>query len=105
MLVSSRRVGPGLEDLALQRIGRTRRIALRCQNYLAACHVVRAADLLLTMPEHYAKVANAGTDNRLYPMPLEVPPLEVHMYWHSSADNDPANRWLRERIMQVAQSG
>jgi hypothetical protein len=25
------------------------------------------------------------------------------MYWHESADNDPANRWLREQITKVAE--
>jgi hypothetical protein len=23
------------------------------------------------------------------------------MYWHESAENDPANRWLREQIKKV----
>jgi DNA-binding transcriptional LysR family regulator len=105
VLVSARRKGPGLEDFALERIGRSRRVALRCQNHLAACHVVRDTDLLLTMPEQHAKLANIGTDNRLYPFPLEVPSLEVHMYWHASSDNDAASSWLRERITQVAQNG
>jgi hypothetical protein len=27
--------------------------------------------------------------------------LEIHMYWHESAENDPPNRWLREQIKKV----
>ena len=40
ILVSSRRQGGGAEDFALQRLGHTRAIRLRCQHYFAACRVV-----------------------------------------------------------------
>ena len=48
--VSSRQSGPTVEDMALQRRNLQRRIALRCQHYFAACEVVAASKLLLTMP-------------------------------------------------------
>ncbi|MGZ4856072.1 MAG: hypothetical protein ACXVKH_12785, partial [Candidatus Angelobacter sp.] len=45
---------------------------------------------------------NAGFDHRLYPFPLKsLQQLEIHMYWHESAENDPPNRWLREQIKKV----
>jgi hypothetical protein len=38
----------------------------------------------------------------LYPFPLKsLQQLEIHMYWHESAENDPPNRWLREQIKKV----
>lgn len=99
ILVSSRRKGPGLEDFELNRRGLNRQIGLRCQHYFAACRIVSQSNLLLTMPEQYARVANAHFWNRLHPFPLDVAPLDVHLYWHASADLDPANRWLREVII------
>jgi DNA-binding transcriptional LysR family regulator len=104
VIVSSRRKGPGLEDLVLEQSGRRRRIALRCQNYLSACRVVCGTDLLLTMPERLAKSLNLGIENVLLPFPLESPALAVHMYWHGAAGNDPANAWLRERVVQIAKT-
>lgn len=98
ILVSSRRRGPGLEDLELAREGVERRIVLRCQHYFAACRAVENSDLLLTMPEQYALLANAGSGNRLYATPFASPNLDVYLYWHKSRDDDPANRWLRETI-------
>lgn len=101
VLVSSRRKGPGLEDMELARIGRQRHVGLRCQHYFAACGVVSETDLLLTMPGQYAYVANRDLPNRIFPLPLDMPPLDVYLYWHENADSDPANRWLRELLLTL----
>lgn len=98
LLVSSRRRGPGFEDQELARLGHERQVVLRCQHYFAACRVVESTDHLLTMPAQYAALANAGLANVLLEMPVELPPMDVYLYWHESRENDPANRWLRERI-------
>ena len=95
ILVSSRRTGPGVEDVELARIGRQRHIGLRCQHYYAACQVASVSDLLTTMPEHYAHIANINLPNQIWPLPLPTPPLDVYLYWHENAELDPANRWLR----------
>jgi len=104
ILVSSRRYGPSLVDAELNRKGKKRQIDLRCQNYFAACRAVSETDMLLTMPEHYAEMLNSRFGNRLYRFPLKsLQTLDIHMYWHESADNDPANRWLREQITKVVE--
>lgn len=101
VLVSSRRKGFGLEDNELNREGLRRHIALRCQHYFAACRVVSETDLLLTMPEHYANIANAQFDNRIDPFPLATQPIDAHLYWHANTENDAANAWLRAQLVNV----
>jgi DNA-binding transcriptional LysR family regulator len=100
ILASSRRRGPGLEDFELSRFGMERHIRLRCQHYFAACRVVSQSDMLLTMPGRYAQIANQQFDNQILPFPLDVPAFDVFLYWHANVDNDPANRWFREQVMQ-----
>lgn len=95
---SSRRRGPGLEDVELSRQGLQRRIRLRCQHYFAACRAVSATDLALTMPEGLARIVNRQFDNQLLPFPLEMPALDIYLYWHNNVDTDPANLWLRGQI-------
>ena len=102
VLVSSRRSGVGLEDRELARLGHQRRIALRCQQYYAACRVVGSTKLLLTMPEQYARIVNLGLPTRLYPFPISVPPIDVYLYWHENVQADPGNAWLRGVLSQVA---
>lgn len=101
ILASSRRKGMGLEDFELSRLGLQRRIRLRCQHYFAACRVVSQTDLLLTMPEAYARIANQQFDNQILPLPLPMPSWDVYLYWHQNVENDPANRWLRQQVIQA----
>jgi DNA-binding transcriptional LysR family regulator len=98
VLASSRRKGPGVEDFELSRLGLSRRVRLRCQHYFAACRVVSQTDMILTMPERYARVANQQFDNQLLPLPLAMPAWDVYLYWHANMEHDPANRWLREQV-------
>jgi DNA-binding transcriptional LysR family regulator len=100
ILASSRRRGPGLEDFELSRFGLERRVRLRCQHYFAACRVVSQTDMILTMPGRYASIANRQFGNQVLPFPLEVPAFDVFLYWHANVDNDPANRWFREQVME-----
>jgi DNA-binding transcriptional LysR family regulator len=101
ILVSSRRYGPSLVDIELNRSGLCRQIFLRSQSNHAASRVVSMTDMLLTLPEHHAQLVNTGLVNQLLPFPLQEPRLEAHLYWHESVENDPANRWLREEIENV----
>jgi DNA-binding transcriptional LysR family regulator len=101
IIVSTRRQGPGLADFELNRLGRHRRIRLRCQHYFAACRVVSQTDLLLTMPGHYARVISLAVPNQLVAFPLDIPPLDAVMYWHASLTDDPATLWLRERLAGI----
>lgn len=96
--VSSRRHGPSLVDMELSRRGLRRQVFLRSQHNSAASMVVNKTDMLLTLPERQARLLNISGLNQVYPFPLDEPHLEAHMYWHESAENDPANRWLRGEI-------
>ncbi|MEU6407411.1 hypothetical protein [Microbispora sp. NPDC046933] len=37
-------------------------------------------------------------------IPLDLPRLPVGQAWHARHDADPAHRWLRQEIRQVARS-
>jgi DNA-binding transcriptional LysR family regulator len=101
--VSSRRRGLSAEDFELGRHNLRRRVRLRCQNYFAACQVVRDTDLILTMPQGHARILNAHFGNQLMPFPLKVPAFDSYLYWHANAEADPANAWLRQQIARTLQ--
>lgn len=94
--VSSRTEGLGLEDFALNRVGKSRHISLRCQNYHAAVRVVKETDLLLTLPASYAKQL---TGFSIKPFPIPMPPIELYLYWQRRAETDPALVWLKDKIV------
>jgi DNA-binding transcriptional LysR family regulator len=97
--ISSRRSGLGMVDLALGKMGQQRKIALRSQHYMMATQVIQHTDMAVTVPERFAR----RHDLHQAPLPVEIPPLETHIYWHESTDQDPANRWMREQMIEIAQ--
>ena len=92
--VSSRRSGPGLADVALNKLGRRRCIKLRVQHYRVAPLVVQKTDLALTVPMSLARQYPA----KCFELPFQIPQMDWHLLWHRSQDEDGANRWLREQI-------
>ncbi len=103
ILVSGRRQGLGLEDQTLARLGAERRIVLRCQHYYAACQVVAATDLLLTMPHQYAEVLNRYGPNRLLPLPFPISAMHMALYWHERRSADAGLAWLRQQLLLQVQ--
>ena len=103
--VSSRPEGPGIEDLALSRLGQSRDIAIRCQHYYAGAKIVEKSDWLLTLPTTYANAlsdeANPNTSNVVLPLPFKTEPLDVHLYWHAKAEQDPAMIWCKTQIEKL----
>lgn len=95
--VSSRRSGPGLVDIALNKLGRRRSIKLRVQHYRVAPLVVLRTDLALTVPASLANQFPA----RLFELPFQIPQMDWHLLWHKNQHDDPANRWLRGQLMEL----
>jgi len=102
VLVSSRSEGPGIEDFELSRFGVQRTIRLRCQHYYAACRVAEGTDLLLTMPENYARIIAERSDIEILTPPADLPGIDVHLYWHKAYEREPALIWFREQLAGIA---
>lgn len=100
VLVTGRRRGRGYEDVALTKLGVTRRIRVRCQQHAAAAEIVKRTDLLATLSSKHAELFNRETNNQILPFPAELPPLDSFLYWHARAEEDPACRWLKEMLLQ-----
>jgi len=102
VLVSSRSKGPGVEDYELGRLGMQRNIALRCQHTLGACQVIMSNDMILTVPKTSAVMYSKMLDIVIYPLPVKLPNIDMHLYWHENVDKEPANRWLRNKIFMAS---
>lgn len=99
--VSARRTGRSLEDWELTRQGIERRVTLRCQHYQSACRLVADSDLLLTLPGNLALAANALIGNHIHSLPVAIPPVELHLFWHKEREKNPANGWLRNTLLEA----
>ena len=101
VFASPRSVGLGHEDAALSRLGRERKIAVRCQNAMSAWQIVSRSDMLLTLSRRYAETFQDLEDNQLFELPLDLRAAEAFMYWHEASEADPGLAWLRDQIRSV----
>ncbi len=98
--VSSRRSGQGHVDISLNNLGHKRHIHLRLQHYMVAPLVALRSDMALTTPLGLVRQYEA----RIMELPFNLADLELHLYWHKSRDEDQANRWMREKIIEISPS-
>ena len=99
--VSRRPTGLVLEDRALIELSLQRRVAVRCQTYASALSIVAASDHLLTVPSRLGRNIPGFTRMRRWKPPFELPKAQLHLYWHTKHDTDPASTWLRRCIVDA----
>jgi DNA-binding transcriptional LysR family regulator len=62
------------------------------------------SNLLLITSQVVADLLCAQYPLVTLPLPLSHPPLEPHIFWHQRTDNDPAQKWMRQKIMDAGKS-
>ena len=93
--------GHSIVDQHLERIGRTRRIALRIGYFLAAALVVIDSDLVATLPSRPAARLARLAPLELRPLPLPARAGVIFMAWHERYQDEPGSRWLRSMLCKV----
>jgi len=98
--VSNRSSGSVVEDIALLQQGINRQVSIRCQTYQSAKEVVKSSVYLLTLPSLIAQ--HLLEDSLIIlPVPVSLPPIVKHLYWHQSTEQDGALVWLRNEIKTI----
>jgi len=95
--ISKRASGLGHVDTTLNRLGLTRRIALKAQHFLVAPYIIDQSDLAMTTIKSFSR----GRELKVFQLPFKINPLVLHLYWHVNKDMDPANKWMRELILST----
>lgn len=90
----------GFVDQHLAGLGHQRNVVMSMQSYAMAPAIVAGTDLLCTLPRRMLLRFTQTLD--IFPPPLDLPPIVIGMYWHPKNSQDPANRWLREQLLQAA---
>ena len=95
--VDERGEGSSHVDAALEKLGLQRKVMMSGHHFMTVPSVLVKTKLVVCIPFHFAR----HFDLAIYELPFEIPPLEYFLYWHKRADQDPANIWLRNQIMEV----
>lgn len=85
-------------DMDLARVGRTRKVVLAVPQFHGLRALLAGTEMIATVPDYAACPLVEGTALRAEDPPFAIDPAELSMVWSGVHDNDPAERWLRERI-------
>lgn len=91
--------GP-LDDV-LAAYGLQRRVAVVVPSFVVAAMVVAASPYVGLVPQRLAEQRGKDLGLRSFPIPAELPGLAVCLSWHARLDADPAQRWLRQTILDT----
>ena len=78
--------------------GIKRDIKIHMANMASLPPVLAASDLIAIAP---IDIARKYPGLETIEVPFELEPIEAKLYWHHRCHNDPANIWLRERIVEL----
>ncbi|MDX1722861.1 MAG: LysR family transcriptional regulator [Pseudomonas sp.] len=97
--VSRRGLDKGPIDEALKSLGLAREVVTMVAGFSTALALIRATDLIVSVPERHTASLRAGMHS--FSLPVALPAFTVAMLWHPRMDADPAHRWLRGCLREV----
>ena len=99
MLVSRTGLEEGAVDRPFLPPGTQRRVRTIVSGFSTALSLVRASDLVATVPERHT--SRLREDLFSFPLPVPSGTFTVSMLWHPRMDSDPGHRWLRGCVRDV----
>ncbi len=100
--VSSRRTGLLLEDIYLNKKQFSRQIFMRCQHYSTALQVLaQYPDAMLTIPRQILSHLNIAESIQIFEHPIDLPMLNMGIYWHRDLKENSRLKYLREEIFKI----
>lgn len=88
---------------ALQRTGLKREVAVSVTNFLAIPEVIAVTDYCATLPRLLCRHLAQDRRLKVLPTPVDLGTFPMEMAWHTRYRHDPAHRWLRGLVSEVAE--
>jgi DNA-binding transcriptional LysR family regulator len=88
------------QALAQQQV--KREVAISVTNFFAVAEMVAVTDYIATLPELICRRLAHDPRVKVLPAPVDLGTFPVEMAWHLRYRHDPAHRWLRSLIGDVA---
>lgn len=79
-----------------------RKIAVYSSHFLGVPFVIARSDLIATVPYAVAReFAGMSPQLSVALPPFDMPGFDLKLHWHRRFDDEPRNRWLRERLIEL----
>jgi DNA-binding transcriptional LysR family regulator len=89
---------------ALQKQALKREVAVSVTHFLAVPELVAVTDYCSTLPRLICRQLVRDTRLKVVPAPVDLGTFPVEMAWHVRYRHDPAHRWLRGLVANVARA-
>jgi DNA-binding transcriptional LysR family regulator len=89
---------------ALDRHGLKREVAVSVTHFLSVPEVIATTDYCTTLPSQICRRLQGDTRLKILATPVDLGTFPIDMAWHVRYRHDPAHRWLRTMIEEVARS-
>jgi len=99
--VTSTNTGHSEVDEWMIRKGISRDIHLHVPHFVAVGHILQSSDLIATVPERFAQKCSGPFQLETSPLPFKLPEIAINLFWHAKYNREPANMWLRQRIIEL----
>jgi LysR family transcriptional regulator, nod-box dependent transcriptional activator len=93
---------PVFEDWFVRRQSQQRKVRIIAPSFLAVPALVVGSNRIATMHRRLAKRVAETLPLIMKELPLAIPPIREAVQWHISNSNDPAIRWVVERLALTA---
>lgn len=103
-LVTPRGLPGSLVDTALEGMGLRRRVVLRLPHFAVAALVVAESDLLVTLPETFARRMAEHAPLTVLELPVPIPTFRFSLGYSAAQRDDPAHTFFRGVCLDVARS-
>ncbi len=89
---------PTQVDIALDKMGEQRHCVLSVAYFAAVPALVASSDLIAVVPKRCGTYFQTFLPIQLYPPPIPLADIPMAAIWHSRSQEDPAHRWLRNKV-------
>jgi len=79
--------------------GIERHVVLRTPHFMSLPIIVAETDAVATVPQAVADFIKGRHGVVEIGLPFTPPTFQVNLFWHRSAQHDPANHWPRELLI------
>ncbi len=92
---------PTFDEWFIERFSHERKIEVVTTAFNLVPQLLIGTSRIATIHRRLASFYQQYLPLRLVAPPVQIPPLEESMQWHTSRDRDPANNWLRSMLRQT----
>ncbi len=86
-------------DAALEKIAKQRQVTLSLPSFSQIAPFLENGQLIFSVPRRFANHLNQSMDIKILPLPFQVEPLTIYLYWHERNLTSQLHQWVKDCLI------